>query len=123
MVMGYPRETLAVLARDLVRRQPSLTAVEVSEKLDVHRHTLCRALKVDGKSLASIKRELVFERLNRVFANGQAISLKQVWTDLGFASASAFARYIRQATGKSPSELRAGYAVGPYCIQKVRYES
>jgi AraC-like DNA-binding protein len=107
--MCYQHKKLVQLAAELVRQQLSLTAAEVSERLHVHRHTLQRALKANGRSFAFIKQAFVLERLERHFARAQATSLKQVWTELGFASASAFARYIRHATGKSPRELRADW--------------
>jgi AraC-like DNA-binding protein len=109
--MGYQCEKLARLAAELMRQQMSLTAAEVSEKLHVHRHTLRRALKASGRSFALIKQSFVLERLERHFASTQATLLKEIWTELGFASASAFARYIRRATGKSPHEFRADWVV------------
>ena len=108
--MSYQPDKLVELAVDLLRRQPRLTASEVSEKLLVHRHTLNRALKAGGRSLALIRQ--VLERLHVHFTCGRTTSFKEVWTELGFASASSFARYIRQVTGKSPSEYRADRALG-----------
>ena len=110
--MGYQREVLVKLAAELVSEQPWLTEAEASERLGVYRHTLQRALKANGWDFASIRQACVLERLERHFAGGKVASLKQVWTELGFASASAFARYVRQATGKSPSQLRADHALG-----------
>jgi AraC-like DNA-binding protein len=112
--VGYQRAKLIELALECVRKQPSLTAAQVSERLHVHRHTLQRALKANGQSIASIKRSFVLDHLKRHFASTQATSLKQVWTELGFSSASLFARYIRRATGKSPSDFRANCAVRRY---------
>ncbi len=107
--MAYRQEKLVQLVLDLVRQVPGMTAAEASERLRVHRHTLQRALKSNGCSFALIRRASVLERLGRHFAAAECTSLKQVWTELGFSSASAFARYIRRATGKSPSELRANW--------------
>ncbi len=95
------------LVLDLVRHMPWLTEAEASERLRVHPHTLQRALKEQKCSFALARRAAVLERLQRYFASADATSLKQVWTELGFPSSSAFARYVRHATGKSPSELRA----------------
>lgn len=110
--MAYERERLVEIAAELVQQQPGLTEAEVSERLHVHRHTLRRALKANGQSFALIKQAFVLERLKRHFASAEATSLKLLWTELGFGSASAFARYIRHATGKSPSELRADCTLG-----------
>lgn len=117
--MGYQRERLLQLVAELLQQQPSLTEAEVSEKLNVHRHTPERALKAGGCSFASLKKIFVLERLERHFASPQPTSLKQVWTELGFSSASAFARYIRQATGKSPSELRGNRILGHYARKRA----
>jgi AraC-like DNA-binding protein len=114
--MGYHLDKLAELAVELLRLQPQLTAAGASDRLHVHRHTLQRALKGKGQSFALIKQALVLERLDGHFA-ARATSLKEVWTELGFASASAFARYIRCATGKPPSELRRT-RLGPFGTRK-----
>jgi len=118
--MAYQRERLVELAAELVRQQPGLTEAEVSEGLHVHRHTLRRALKANDQSFALIKRAFVLEHLKRHFASAQATSLKLLWAELGFASASAFARYIRHATGKSPSELRADCILGHSTRKRAR---
>jgi AraC-like DNA-binding protein len=115
--MAYEQEKLLQLVLDLVREVPAMTAAEASERLHVHRHTLQRALKSKGCSFAVIRQVSVLERLERYFASAECTSLKQVWTELGFSSASAFARYIRRATGKSPSELRANWE---FDVNKIR---
>lgn len=120
--MSYQREKLADLAAELVRHEPRLTASQVSQRLNVHRNTLERALKASGLTFTLLKRRVVLERLESHFAREQAVSLKELWTELGFASASAFARYIRQATGKSPSELRKLPHFGALRTQKVLNE-
>lgn len=120
--MSYRSEKLVEFAIDLVRQHPRLTAAEASDTLHVHRHTLQRALKANSLSFASIKQALVLERLDDRFAIG-AKSLKQVWTELGFPSASAFARYIRRATCKSPSEMTRRAHLGPLGTHKVHNES
>ncbi|HKW88962.1 MAG TPA: helix-turn-helix domain-containing protein [Candidatus Acidoferrales bacterium] len=118
--MSYQRNRLAKLAAVLMRRQPSLTQAEVSQSLGVHRHTLQRALKANGFSFASLKQVFVLERLERRFASARSASLKELWTELCFPSAAAFARYIRRATGKSPSELRAACALGHAGCKRAR---
>ena|SRR6266404_2973547 len=121
--MSYGTKKLVELAVDLVRQYPRLTAAEASDRLQVHRHTLQRALKANGLSFGLIKQALVLvlEHLDGRFAF-RATSLKQVWTELGFTSASAFARYIRHATGKSPSELTRRLNLGPFGTQKAPNE-
>ncbi|HUX68256.1 MAG TPA: helix-turn-helix domain-containing protein [Terriglobales bacterium] len=106
--MAYQRQELAELVGILAREHPRLTELEISRRLGVHRHTLRRALEGSGLSLALIKQEVVLARLGRAFAAEPAGSLKEAWTELGFASAAAFARYVRRATGKSPTQLRGG---------------
>jgi AraC-like DNA-binding protein len=118
--MAYHREKLIELATDLLRRQTNLTATEIGERLHVHRHTLRRAPRANGQSVASIKQGLLLGRLERHFAEGRATSLKELWSELGFASASAFARYVRHATGKSPGALRAGFILGHSARERSR---
>jgi AraC-like DNA-binding protein len=109
--VSYQREKLVELTVELLRHQPRLTVAETADMLQVHRHTLQRALKFSGCSFALIRHEFILERFERHSAGGSS-SLKQLWTELGFSSSSAFARYIRHATGKSPSELRANNNLG-----------
>lgn len=119
--MSYRGEKLVEFAIDLVRQHPRLTAAEASDRLHIHRHTLQRTLKANDLSFKLIKQALVLERLDDRFAL-RLTSLKQVWTELGFASASAFARYIRHVTGKSPSELTGRLNFGPFGADKVQNE-
>lgn len=110
--MSYHAHRIADLTVGLVQRQPWLSVAEVSERLGIHRHTLQRALKACGRSFASIKLEIVVSRLERHFASGGPESFKQIWSELGFVSAGSFARYVRHATGRSPTELRADWVSG-----------
>lgn len=110
--MGYQSQIVVHLAVTLVRQQPWLSAEAVSERLGVHRHTLQRALKAHGQNFASIKKAIVLKHLERRLADSKSISLKQIWTELGFASASSFARYVRRTTGKSPTEFIGECALG-----------
>jgi AraC-like DNA-binding protein len=109
--LAYSRRKLVNLVSTLVSQLPGLTASEVSAKLHVHRHTLRRALKANGQTFTSIKQAAILERLTHHFDKTEPTPMKQIWTELGFVSASAFARYIRRATGKSPSELRGDRTV------------
>ena len=120
--MSYRTDTLVELAVGLLRHQPQLTATEISRRLRVHRHTLHRALKLRGYSFASIRQGLVLESLHAHLTDGQTTSLKEIWAELGFASASSFARYIRRATGKSPTEHRSWLHLGPNGSQKGQNE-
>lgn len=115
--MSYQLEKLVVLAVELLRQKPHQTADEVSAKLGVHRHTLQRALKARDRTFASIKQSIVLERFYCHLAHQRAAPLKELWTGLGFASASAFARYVRRATSKSPTEHRNGSILG-HCERK-----
>jgi transcriptional regulator GlxA family with amidase domain len=116
--MSYLREKLVDLTIELVRQQPQMTAAQVAERLQVHRHTLQRALKANGRSFALIKRAVVLERFEAHLVSNQVTSLKQVWTELGFGSASAFGRYLRSATGKRPSELRLEGNLGQFARKR-----
>ncbi|MGH9477196.1 MAG: helix-turn-helix domain-containing protein [Terriglobales bacterium] len=102
--MAYVLDEIACQAAELVRRQPCLTQVEISRRLDVHRHTLERAISAAGLELPRLRRDAVIEALCRHFSTGPAGQpLKEVWCGLGFTSSSAFARYVRRITGKRPT--------------------
>lgn len=110
--MSYQREKLAALATEALSRRPLATAKELSGQLKVHRHTLQRALAASGASIASLRQSVIIEQLKTRFSAPSAAPLKEIRAELGFPSSSAFARYVRRATGKSPSQLRSEYALG-----------
>lgn len=110
--MAYQREELADLARAALNREPRLGATALAARLGVHRHTLQRALAAGGASHAEMQRRLIRERLDAWLAHPGTLPVKAVWSELGFPSASSFARYVRRLTGRSPSELRERRELG-----------
>lgn len=108
--MSYAYDQLAEAAVRLLQQRPALRLEEIADRLRVHRHTLHQALAACGGDFASLKRSAVLRRLAQSFETAEPF--KDVWARSGFSSASAFARYIRHATGRTPSRLRAEYVSG-----------
>lgn len=103
--MAYTRSRLAESAAALLAERPLRTASDISAHLEIHRHTLLRALQDTGTSLAKLREQVVLKRLVAHGTTCSSTPLKQVWSGLGFGSASAFARFVRRATGLSPTEV------------------
>lgn len=102
---------LLVKARDGIRQrsaEPGLTAADVAVTLGVPARVLHRALAAGKTTFAS---ELLQVRVDRaVSLLGAAASEGRTVTEIarqaGFASASHFARVVRQRTGQTPQALR-----------------
>lgn len=103
--MAYRLDGISGTVVGALRKNPRLTMADIASELGIHRHTLQRAMGMEGLSLAALRKTLVIERLIRHCECGPPESLKEVWVEMGFASASSFARYIRRVTGFSPSDL------------------
>lgn len=103
--MAYEREKLVAAVVELVAQRPRATEEEIAALLGVHRHTFERALAATGVNLAELRGRAVLRRIGYHLLIPTPEPWKAVWTELGFSSASVFARYVRRLTGRSPREL------------------
>jgi AraC-like DNA-binding protein len=79
----------------------------ICEALGVERHTVERAFQLKtGKPFRSFRRELLLERSMGLLASKRTVPIKEIAFLLGYKSERAFARFIRNALGCCPGEVR-----------------
>jgi len=108
IAMAYRATELAVQAEAMIRREPRISLSALAEKLGVHRHTVASALSRAGMTFFALRKGEVLRRMAVWADSPTPAPLKQLWGDMGFSSASSFARYVRKATGRSPAAATAG---------------
>ncbi len=104
--MTYNRRKLLKELDALVTKAPSIRLSDIARTLGVDRHTIENAMRATRKiSFREYKRR---ELLNmaRLMLDKPDLSVKEVGIRLGYSSAASFSRFVRQATGRSPSQLR-----------------
>ena len=105
--MAYDLIGVFEQAVGVLKENPRRGLKPISEALGVERHTVERAFQLKtGKPFRSFRRELLLERSMGLLASKCAVSIKEVAFLSGYRSERAFARFIRDASGCSPCELR-----------------
>lgn len=102
----YNRHRLLIEVDSLISETPRIRLAEVARTLGVDRHTIENAMRSRRKTTF---REYRRERLLQVAQNMMDLpdcSIKEIGIKLGYSSPASFSRFVRQATGKSPSQLR-----------------
>lgn len=118
--MAYPPGKIAALAASFVAESPLASTRDICNVLGVHRHTLQRALKSEGTCLSALRATAVLLRVEAFGARAEPAALKALWTDLGFRSASNFARFVRRTTGRPPRELLGTALLVPPGCKRAR---
>jgi len=94
-------------AARVLEENPHRGLKPISEALGVERHTVERAFRLKtGKPFRSFRRELLLERSMWLLTSKRTAPIKEIAFLSGYQSERAFARFIREAFGCSPSELR-----------------
>jgi AraC-like DNA-binding protein len=79
----------------------------VSEALGVERHTVERAFQSRaGTTFRTFRREMMLAKVKDLLASHPTAPIKEVAFNLGYSSSRAFARFVRNAFGCCPCELR-----------------
>lgn len=90
----------------LILSAPHMRLSDVSEALGVDRHTIENAMRSHRKTTFREYRCRELLQAAQRMLDQSHLSVKEVGVKLGYASAASFSRFIRQTTGKSPSQLR-----------------
>jgi AraC-like DNA-binding protein len=105
--MAYDLMGVFEQAVEALKEDPRRGLKPISEALGVERHAVERAFRLKtGKPFRSFRRELLLGRSMGLLASKRTMSIKQVAFLLGYKSERAFARFITNAFGCSPCELR-----------------
>lgn len=105
--MAYDLTGVFERAVEALKESPRRGLKPISEALGVERHSIERAFQLKtGKQFRSFRHELLLERSMRLLASKRTASIKEIAFLLGYKSERAFARFIRNALGRCPCEVR-----------------
>ncbi len=105
--MAYVHASLAEQVRQMLTSDPRTSLSAISAKLRVERHTLEKVLRTTtGTCFRELQRELMLARACQILAVETSLSIKQVSFLLGYKSPQAFSRFVKNACGRSPGNLR-----------------
>lgn len=105
--MAYDLHGLARQVSDLIVRKRGITLTELSQRLGVDRHTVEKAILVAaGTTFRNFRRKLLFDEAVTLLRAEPNLPVKEVAFKLAFTSPRSFARFIKGASGKTPTELR-----------------
>jgi len=104
--MAYNRRKLLRELDRIISETPSIRLSEIARMLGIDRHTIENAIRASRNiSFREYKRRELLNKA-RTMLDQADISVKEVGIRLGYSSPASFSRFVHQATGKSPSELR-----------------
>lgn len=104
--MTYNHNGLLKQLDELVAETPRMRLSEIARTLGVDRHTIDNAMRSYRKiTFREYKRRHLLQATRRLLAQPH-LSVKEIGIMLGYSSAASFSRFVHQATGKSPSQLR-----------------
>lgn len=90
----------------LVDESPRIRLAEVAQTLGVDRHTIENAMRSRRKTTFREYRRSRLLQAAQTMMDEPRLSIKEIGIKLGYSSPASFSRFVRQATGKSPSQLR-----------------
>lgn len=91
--------------RQLLVRDPALSASGLAKELALAPGQLRRRLRAEGQALSEIREYVRRDRAMRLLATGNR-SVETIAGELGYAEARSFTRAFRAWTGQSPSQYR-----------------
>ncbi len=110
--LGLPASCLRVEPRPeqgTTRNAGGPFSVDVADHLYVvERHTIERIVrKSRGRSFHELQQEYLLRKALRLLSGDKAQSIKQIAYDLDYQWPEDFSRFIKRATGHTPSEIRS----------------
>jgi AraC-like DNA-binding protein len=86
---------------------PNLSLAELSDRIGVGRHTIKKAVKkATGKTFRQFRNTVLLEKAGILLTSAPNRTIKEIAYSLGYQSQRSFSRFVRQATGYSPKQLR-----------------
>ncbi|HSW40755.1 MAG TPA: helix-turn-helix domain-containing protein [Acidobacteriota bacterium] len=104
----YNRKTLLTELDMIFSETPGKRLSDIAREMGVDRHTIENAVRTRKNcSFRDYRRDALLKAARAMLAQ-PGLSIKEIGGKLGYASGASFSRFIRQATGSSPSRLREG---------------
>jgi AraC-like DNA-binding protein len=106
-LMSYDHSKIVVRLQKLLADNIHISLLEASQQLGVERHTVEKALKqITGRSFREYRQRILLDQALRLLVQEASLSTKEIAAQLGYGSGTAFSRFVRRQTGRSPTELR-----------------
>ena len=105
--MSYNYDLVFSEIKKALLHAPNSSLKEIERRLGIERHTLKRVVRsVARKTFREFHRDARLSKARELMAEVPARSLKEISYTLGFNSPRSFGRFIKEATGDSPTTLR-----------------
>ena len=105
--MAYDLPRLFDQIKSDLAGNPRSSLAALSLKFKVERHTIEKAVRVmEGMRFRDLRDELMLGRAKALMSLQPTLCIKEISYLLGYKSPQALARFVRAASGLSPSELR-----------------
>jgi AraC-like DNA-binding protein len=102
----YNRPKLLIEVDALIAETPRIRLADVARTLGVDRHTIENAMRTRRKTtFREYRRDKLMQAAQNMMDRPDC-SIKEIGIRLGYSSPASFSRFVRQSTGKSPSQLR-----------------
>ncbi len=108
--MAYDGKRLFAQIEHYLSRQNDWRLKTLAQEFHVDRRAIEKAVLLSkGCSFREYRKLKRMEHFNTLVQLRGDLSLKQIASSLGFRTAAAFSRFVRQMTGQTPSRQRNGY--------------
>jgi AraC-like DNA-binding protein len=105
--MAYNRTLLMREIDSRLESNPNISLHLLTDDLGVNRHIIERTVRDLKKvSFRQYRADKIVQKACSLFTCMGSLSIKQIAGRLNFSSPEAFARFIKNATGLTPSQLR-----------------
>lgn len=105
--MAYNLRRLFLEIRSCLSSNPGLRLDQLQSHLGIERHTIERAvLEATAASFRAYQKRNRLETALALLTHAGKLSGKQIAAELGYKSSAAFSRFIKTATGETPTQIR-----------------
>jgi AraC-like DNA-binding protein len=105
--MAYDTKTLLAEIDSILQSKPHVSLVALTKRLTVERHTIEKAIRDQRKvSFRQYRTEKMLEKTFRIMSERRGSSIKQIAVALDFTTAATFTRFVKRASGMTPTDLR-----------------
>ncbi|MGH9358712.1 MAG: helix-turn-helix domain-containing protein [Terriglobia bacterium] len=105
--VAYDGPGLFASIQERLNSKPRIGLSTLSSELKVSRHTIERCVRAaTGKSFRKLSQRMLLRKSKETLANRPNFSIKEIASLFDYRFPRSFSRFVRQATGHSPIELR-----------------
>jgi len=103
----YNLRALIAAVEERLSSSPQAHLRDLAKDLGIERHTIERAVReVRGISYREYRREILLGKAISLLQDTGNLPEKQIAFSVGYRSPAAFSRFIRSATGMTPTAIR-----------------